>query len=217
MRAGDRTQDREESSPLTPSTNGEGGGARGPRGRSKRGVERGGGRAQSNGDESDIQIPAPQAREHRGGSKRLGGAGGGGARSRDQALNQLLDGLRAFDAGSFSDRLQPDGDPLIAEIIATKPAAAWLDQLETAGIPAGPINDISQALADPQSVHRGSRISAGGGALGEVPMVGSPMRIDGERADAPLPPPALGEHGDLLREWVDEAELERLRAAGIVG
>jgi crotonobetainyl-CoA:carnitine CoA-transferase CaiB-like acyl-CoA transferase len=48
-------------------------------------------------------------------------------------------------------------------------------------------------------------------------MVGSPIRIDGERSDAPLPPPALGEHGDLLREWVDEAELKRLKSAGIVG
>ena len=101
--------------------------------------------------------------------------------------------------------------------MATKPAADWLDLLEKASIPAGPINTISQALADPQAVHRGARISAGGGALGDVPMVGSPIRLDGERSDAPLPPPALGEHGDLLREWVDEAELERLKAAGVVG
>ena len=107
--------------------------------------------------------------------------------------------------------------PMIAEIIDAKPAAEWLEQLEAAGIPAGPINTISQALADPQAVHRGAQISAGGGALGEVPMVGSPIRIDGKRADAPLPPPGLGEHGDLLSEWVDEAELKRLRAAGIVG
>jgi len=107
--------------------------------------------------------------------------------------------------------------PMIAEIIAAKPAAEWLEQLEAAGIPAGPINTISQALADPQAVHRGAQISAGGGALGEVPMVGSPIRIDGKRADAPLPPPGLGEHGDLLSQWVDEAELKRLRAAGIVG
>jgi len=107
--------------------------------------------------------------------------------------------------------------PMIAEIIATRPAANWLDLLEKAGIPAGPINTISQALADPQAVHRGARIDAGGGALGNVPMVGSPIRIDGERSDAPLPPPALGEHGDLLRQWVDEAELERLKAAGVVG
>jgi formyl-CoA transferase len=106
--------------------------------------------------------------------------------------------------------------PMIAEIIATRPAADWLDLLEKAGIPAGPINTISQALADPQAVHRGARIDAGGGALGNVPMVGSPIRIDGERSDAPLAPPALGEHGDLLRQWVDEAELERLKAAGVV-
>ena len=106
--------------------------------------------------------------------------------------------------------------PMIAEIITTRPAADWLAQLEAAGIPAGPINTISQALADPQAVHRGSRISAGGGALGEVPMVGSPIRLDGERTDAPLPPPALGEHGDLLMEWADENELGQLRAAGIV-
>ncbi|MCF2513766.1 CoA transferase [Sphingomonas sp. G124] len=107
--------------------------------------------------------------------------------------------------------------PMIAEIIASKPAAEWLEQLEEAGIPAGPINTISQALADPQAVHRGAQLSVGGGALGEVPMVGSPIRLDGERSDAPLPPPALGEHRDLLSEWVDAAELRHLREAGIVG
>jgi formyl-CoA transferase len=106
--------------------------------------------------------------------------------------------------------------PLIAEIVATRPAAGWMEGLEAAGIPAGPINTISQALADPQAVYRGARISGGGGALGEVPMVGSPIRIDGERSDAPLPPPALGEHGDLLRQWAGEEELQQLRAAGIV-
>jgi formyl-CoA transferase len=107
--------------------------------------------------------------------------------------------------------------PMIAAIIAKKPAATWLEQLEQGGIPAGPINTVLQALADPQAVHRGAQLSAGGGALGEVAMVGSPIRIDGERSNAPLPPPALGEHRDLLSDWIDEQELARLRAAGIVG
>ncbi|QDP18888.1 CaiB/BaiF CoA transferase family protein [Sphingomonas xanthus] len=107
--------------------------------------------------------------------------------------------------------------PMIAKIIATRPAADWLERLESAGIPAGPINSISQALADPQAVHRGARLALGGGALGEVPMVGSPIRIDSRRADAALPPPALGEHGDLLREWLDEATLRDFRERGIVG
>ncbi len=107
--------------------------------------------------------------------------------------------------------------PLIEGVIATRCAADWLREFEEAGIPAGPINSVSQALADPQAVHRGVLIAAGGGALGDVPMVGSPLRIDGERMDASLPPPGLGEHGDLLGEWLDIRELERLRAAGIVG
>jgi formyl-CoA transferase len=107
--------------------------------------------------------------------------------------------------------------PMIAAIIAEKSAATWLEQLEQGGIPAGRINTVLQALADPQAVHRGAQVSAGGGALGEVAMVGSPIHIDGERSNAPLPPPALGEHRDLLGEWIDEEELARLRAAGIVG
>ena len=56
-----------------------------------------------------------------------------------------------------------------------------------------------------------------GGALGDVPMIGCPIRLDGERSDADLPPPALGEHGKLLLEWLGEEELKRLRTAGIVG
>ncbi len=107
--------------------------------------------------------------------------------------------------------------PRIAAIIATRIASYWLTELEAAGIPAGPINSVSQALADPQAVHRGARTGASGGALGDVPTVGSPMRIDGERCDAPLPPPALGEHRELLGEWLDGEELERLRVAGVVG
>ncbi|HXH00121.1 MAG TPA: CoA transferase [Sphingomicrobium sp.] len=107
--------------------------------------------------------------------------------------------------------------PQIGVIIATREASHWLAQCEAAGIPAGPINSVSQALADPQAVHRSAVISAGGGVLGEVRMVGSPMRIDGERQDAPLPPPGLGEHRDLLNEWLSPDELKRLQAAGVVG
>ena len=108
--------------------------------------------------------------------------------------------------------------PLIASHIATRPAAEWLEKLEAAGIPAGPINSISQALADPQAEFRGAVQQLGSGKLGEVPTVGSPLRFDGERADAELPPPALGEHtAEVLGKiGVGAEDFQRLRDACVI-
>jgi formyl-CoA transferase len=102
---------------------------------------------------------------------------------------------------------------LVSECIRSKPAADWLAQLEAAGIPAGPINPVTQALADVQTQHRGMVRHLAG-----IPLVGSPVRLDGERADTDLPPPRLGEHtSDILHAMgVPADELERLRAAGVV-
>ena len=103
---------------------------------------------------------------------------------------------------------------LISECIRQKPADEWFEMLEAAGIPAGPINTISQVLADVQAQHRQMvRTMAG------LPVMGSPVRIDGDRADCDLPPPALGEHtNDVLAEYLpDASEIERLRSAGVIG
>jgi formyl-CoA transferase len=103
---------------------------------------------------------------------------------------------------------------LVGNTIRQKPAGQWLEQLEAAGIPAGPINTITQALADVQAQHR--RVVR---TLAGVPLVGSPVRLDGERADSDLPPPALGQHTEDVLAALDLAseEVERLRAANVVG
>ena len=103
---------------------------------------------------------------------------------------------------------------LVSEAIAQKPASEWLAQLEAAGIPAGPINRISQALGDIQAQHRQMvRMIAG------IPLVGSPVRLDGARLDSDLPPPRLGEHtNDILTLLgVEPAEAQELRVKGVIG
>ena len=102
---------------------------------------------------------------------------------------------------------------LVGDVIRQKPAVEWLNRLETAGIPAGPINTITQALSDVQAQHRQMVRRIAG-----TPLVGSPVRLDGERADSELPPPALGEHtSEILAEIADAEELARLRASGVIG
>ncbi len=75
--------------------------------------------------------------------------------------------------------------PLLSAAIAgwRKADLAWA--LEERGVPAGPINRLDEAFADPQVVARGLRITLDG-----IPGVASPIVIDGERMVADLPPPA---------------------------
>jgi crotonobetainyl-CoA:carnitine CoA-transferase CaiB-like acyl-CoA transferase len=102
---------------------------------------------------------------------------------------------------------------LVADVIRQKPAAEWLDRLEAAGIPAGPINLVTQALSDVQAQHRQMVRAIAG-----IPLVGSPVRLDGDRADSDLPPPALGEHTDeVLSGLLNGDELAGLRASGVIG
>lgn len=103
---------------------------------------------------------------------------------------------------------------LVSVAIRQRSAAEWYDRLEAAGIPAGPINSVTQALNDIQAQHRAMVRNIAG-----VPLVGSPVRVDGKRADCDLPPPALGQHsGEVLNGiGIDPAELEQLKAEGIVG
>ena len=103
---------------------------------------------------------------------------------------------------------------LVADCIRRNSAAEWFEKLDAASIPAGPINTISEALADVQAQHRQMvRTMAG------MQLMGSPVRLAGERADSELPPPGLGQHTEevLAALAIDRSEVERLRAEGVVG
>ncbi|GAA4026768.1 CaiB/BaiF CoA-transferase family protein [Sphingomonas rosea] len=84
----------------------------------------------------------------------------------------------------------------IEAITRTRPAAYWFEACERAGIPAGPINSIAQALDDPQATHRAMLREMDG-----MRLLGGPVRLDGERMDSTRPPPRLGQHtAEILAE-----------------
>src|SRR5271168_3073249 len=83
------------------------------------------------------------------------------------------------------------------------PAADLLKKLETAGVPAGPINDLEQVFADPQVVHRGLKLELASAAAagGKIPGVRTPIVLDGAPMASDRPAPRLGEHSaEILRE-----------------
>ena len=108
--------------------------------------------------------------------------------------------------------------PILAERFAAEPSAAWLERLEGAGIPAGPILDLPAAFASPQAQAIGSRVPLEHPSLGAVDQVGIPFELSGTPAAIRTPPPLLGEHSDeILRELgYDEPSIGSFRAAGVI-
>lgn len=78
---------------------------------------------------------------------------------------------------------------------------ALLAELETAGVPASPINDIGQAFEDPQAIARGMRIDLDDGHGNSLPGVRSPMVLSKTPLSYHRPSPRLGEHtAEVLAE-----------------
>lgn len=104
-------------------------------------------------------------------------------------------------------------------IFVTRTTRDWLDALERAGVPCGPINTIADVFADPQVQARGLRLDLPHPAIGSVPSVANPIKYSVTPISYRSAPPTLGADTDeILREMlgVTPAEIARLRKACIV-
>jgi CoA:oxalate CoA-transferase len=82
------------------------------------------------------------------------------------------------------------------------PRAQWLERLNRAGIPAGPINNVAQALQNPQVAARNMLVTVADPVSGELKLAGNPLKFDAF-ADPPTRTPAPTLDADrekLLRE-----------------
>ncbi len=93
----------------------------------------------------------------------------------------------------------------------------WVEVLEGAGVPCGPVYDYGQMFADPQVVHRQMVQHASDPELGEVPHIRTPIRMDDDIRVRTVAP-KLGEHNAAVfgAVGVSDAELRALREKGVV-
>jgi crotonobetainyl-CoA:carnitine CoA-transferase CaiB-like acyl-CoA transferase len=122
--------------------------------------------------------------------------------------------------GSFPDRFTHREAllPLLRERFVTRTTADWLDRLR-GRVPCAPVNDVRQALADPQVLARDMIVEVEHPEFGTLREVRSPVRTEGE-VRQPRRAPRLGEDtDDILREVLGygEGTIARLRAAGVIG
>jgi formyl-CoA transferase len=107
---------------------------------------------------------------------------------------------------------------VIGEITRGKPSAEWIEAMNAAGVPCGPINSIDQVFADPQVRHLGLTRTVRHAALGDVEVVGQPITMSRSHWEVRLPTPEPGEHTEAVLGELgfDAAAIAELRARKVV-
>ncbi|HEV8473898.1 MAG TPA: CaiB/BaiF CoA-transferase family protein [Methylomirabilota bacterium] len=109
-------------------------------------------------------------------------------------------------------------ETLIEAVTVTQPRAHWLAKCEAAGIPAGPIYTVPEALADPHAQARGMVQELEHPQVGRVKALGNPVKMSATPPRLRAAAPPLGADTDaVLREaGFADGEIARLRAAKVV-
>jgi crotonobetainyl-CoA:carnitine CoA-transferase CaiB-like acyl-CoA transferase len=109
---------------------------------------------------------------------------------------ELADDPRFATSGDRNNRRE-ELKPLLLERLATRSAADWFPVLTQAGVPCGPINDVSQGVALATDLGLEPVADAGG-----IPTTRNPITLSATPARYDLAPPALDADGAAVRSWL---------------
>ncbi|HEX7642446.1 MAG TPA: CaiB/BaiF CoA-transferase family protein [Burkholderiaceae bacterium] len=109
--------------------------------------------------------------------------------------------------------------PILAEMVKNKTRDEWINLLEAASVPCGPINNLDDVYVNPQVMAREMRADLPHPCGAPVKLVQSPMKLSGTPTRCDMPPPTLGQHTEeVLDELLGQSaeDIAALRAKGIV-
>jgi len=106
----------------------------------------------------------------------------------------------------------------LTPLLKKRKTADWLDLMDAAGLPAGPILSIAEMLSHPQTQARGMVVETEHSIAGPAPALGHPVHYHATPAKVTRPAPILGQHTDeVLAEYGFDAEaINSLREKGVI-
>ena len=107
---------------------------------------------------------------------------------------------------------------LMDTVLVTRDKAEWLAAFDAAGVPAGSVHNLGEALTHPQTLARGMVVDLVHPEAGATRALGCPLHFSATPARVDRPAPLLGEHTrEVLRECgYSAAEVESFIAEGVV-
>jgi len=109
--------------------------------------------------------------------------------------------------------------PQLESVLATQSNAHWLEKIRAAGIPAGSVRTVPQALDAPEIAARGLVVDTPDARHGTLRLMRSPLNLRDTPPRSPTAPPRLGEHTDHVLQGVLGASADDLatwRQAGVI-
>jgi crotonobetainyl-CoA:carnitine CoA-transferase CaiB-like acyl-CoA transferase len=112
-------------------------------------------------------------------------------------------------------------DALVAamnDVLSRRSRAEWLTLLDAAGVPAGPVHSLGEALTHPHTIARRMAVELGHPQAGPTKAIGCPIHLSESATGAGRPAPLFGEHTrEVLGECgYADAEIDAFVAAGVV-
>ncbi|TGN39178.1 CaiB/BaiF CoA transferase family protein [Marinobacter confluentis] len=109
--------------------------------------------------------------------------------------------------------------PRLRQATVMRSTREWVEILDSSGVPCGPVNTLDEVFDDPQVLARGMKQTIAHPELGEVPMVGNPIKLKLTPVTYRTAPPLLGEQSTSVLGRIaglSQAQIQDLRDRGVI-